>query len=292
MSKTNGGKTAALAAGAPRLDTGRLSSPELALEAVQRSHPGRLRPRNEDATFAFTAESGGEAPLLSFGLYLLADGLGGHRDGHEASRIVTRSVAADLLERLYLPLLHAPAGGGPGATAPVQEVLAEAAEAANRAIYDPDPEQDSATTLTACLLLGRRLYLAHVGDSRAYLWADGQLTQLTSDHTYVHWLVQAGQLSEAQAAQHPQRNTLYRAVGQAEQLELDTYTRMLPPAGKLLLCSDGLWGLAPAEALAQALAADSSLAAQADHLVELALEAGGTDNISLVLAAFKAHSGR
>lgn len=256
------------------------------LQAAHRCHVGSHRSRNEDSTFLFTAESGGEDPLLPFGLYIVADGMGGHHDGHKASKNVSRLVANYVLERIYLPLLEASIAPGSIRQEPILEVMLDAIQAANQRIFSPEPNKDSGTTLTAGLILGQRIYVAHVGDSRAYLLTDGKLTQVTTDHSYVQRLQDAGQLTEEEAAIHPQRNMLYQAVGQGGLLDVDTYTRSLSRDGMLILCSDGLWGLVNDTQLLNVLTSDIPLNSMADELVTLALYAGGHDNVSIVLADY------
>jgi serine/threonine protein phosphatase PrpC len=249
----------------------------------QRCHVGALRSRNEDSCLTFVSETGGQEPLLPFGLFVVADGMGGHHAGHEASRTVSRLVAHHVLDSIYLPLLQDPAAGS---REPIHEVMLRAVQTANMSIFSPDPEKESGTTVTAALILGRRLYLVHVGDSRAYLYSEEKLEQVTTDHSYVRRLQEAGQLTPEEAASHPQRNVLYRAVGQGDELEIDTFTRSLPKAGKLILCSDGLWGLVPEPMMQEVLDRDISPQEKVDILVNMALQAGGHDNITGVLVDF------
>ena len=256
------------------------------LKAVQKCHIGNVRSRNEDSTYIFTAETGGQDPLIPFGLYIVADGMGGHHAGHEASKGVSRLVAQHVLERIYFPLLKNSIGDNSSHQEPVSEVILDAVQIANQHIHSPDPGKDSGTTLTAALVFGRRLYVAHVGDSRAYLLDDGEFKQITTDHSYVRRLQDAGQLTDEEAAIHPQRNMLYRAVGQGGKLDIDTFTQSLPNQGKIFLCSDGLWGLVDDQILRDVIQQDVSLGAMADVLVDLALQAGGHDNISAVLVDF------
>jgi protein phosphatase len=220
--------------------------------------------------------------MLPFCLAIVADGMGGHKDGHEASRKTARIVARRVMEGVYLPLLSGENAG----TTPVHEILTEAVKEANSTIHNPDPEKDMGTTLTAALILGKRVYLAHVGDSHAYLLHDGNLELLTTDHSYVQRLMDAGQLTPEEAAVHPQRNVLYRAVGQGGDLEVDTYTRSLPREGKLLLCSDGLWGFVSQEQIVATLDNGKSLSEQAEFLVEQALARGSNDNVTAVIVAY------
>lgn len=257
-----------------------------ALKAVQLCHIGNVRSRNEDSSYIFTMESGGQEPLIPFGLYIVADGMGGHHNGHQASKYVSRLVAEHVLDRIYVPLLKNSIEDNGKPPEPVSEVILNAVQLANQHIHSPDPGKDSGTTLTAALVFGRRLYIAHVGDSRAYLLTNDEMKKVTTDHSYVQRLQDAGQLTEDEAAVHPQRNMLYRAVGQGGMLEVETFTRSLPKKGKLFLCSDGLWGLISDSSIRDVLQQDAPLGAKADTLVKLALEAGGYDNITVVLVEF------
>lgn len=257
-----------------------------ALNAVQLCHIGNVRSRNEDSSYIFTTESGGQQPLIPFGLYIVADGMGGHHNGHEASKGVSRLVAEYVLDRIYVPLLKNSIEDNSKPPEPVSEVILDAVQLANQHIHNPDPGKDSGTTLTAALVFGRRLYVAHVGDSRAYLLTNGDMQKVTTDHSYVQRLQDAGQLTEDEAAVHPQRNMLYRAVGQGGMLEVETFTRSLPKQGKLFLCSDGLWGLVSDSSIRDVLQQDAPLGVKAETLVKLALEAGGYDNITVVLVDF------
>jgi len=258
----------------------------LGLRAVQSCHIGNVRSRNEDSSYIFTAESGGQEPLIPFGLYIVADGMGGHHDGHEASKGVSTLVAQNVLERIYLPLLKNRTDDNGQPPEPVSEVILDAVQLANQHIHSPEPGKDSGTTLTAALVFGRRLYVVHVGDSRAYLLVGGELKQITVDHSYVRRLIDAGQITEEEAAVHPQRNMLYRAVGQGGDLDIDTFTQSLPRNGKLFICSDGLWGLIPGPVISDVLQQDVPLNVMTETLVQLALEAGGHDNITGVLVEF------
>lgn len=256
------------------------------LQAAQYSHIGNIRSRNEDSTQIFTAGSGGQEPLVPFGFYLLADGMGGHYAGHEASKYVARHVAKQVLERIYIPLLKTSIESNGAPPEPVREVMLDAVQHANRHIHNPKPDKGGGTTLTAALVFGRRLYLTHVGDSRAYLLVNDKLEIITDDHSYVHRLQATGQITEEEAAVHPQRNMLYRAVGQGGNLEVDTFTSTLPEKGKLMLCSDGLWGLVPDDIIAHVLSQKLPLESLAEQLIGLGLRAGGHDNISTIIVEF------
>ena len=166
---------------------------EPAIQAAIRCHVGGRRERNEDSCFSFVSEIGGHFKMQPFGLFVVADGMGGHSDGHIASKIASRTAAHHIINRLYLPLLE---DNEKVMQTPIQEVLETAVQLSNKAVYDYDPEMDSGTTLTIALLLGRRLHVAHVGDSRLYMYANDKLERVTSDHSLVQRLQDVGQLTE------------------------------------------------------------------------------------------------
>jgi protein phosphatase len=219
---------------------------------------------------------------MPFGLYIVADGMGGHTNGHVASKTASRVAARYILERIYLPLLHD--DGGLNQT-PIQEVLVNAVQAANTAVFQADLDSDSGTTLTIALILGRRLHIAHVGDSRLYLLADNELRPITSDHTLVQRLQDIDQpADDITFAQI--RHVLLRAVGQVEDVEVDTYMRLLPRNGKLLLCTDGLCGPVSDADMQTILGKPVSLERMVDELTDAAMEAGGYDNITAIIVNF------
>lgn len=242
-----------------------------------------VRERNDDSYVAFTAEVGGHFRTQPFGLYIVADGMGGHKNGHIASRIASRVAAHHILTRIYLPLLE---NVGPPTQVPIQEVLIDAVQTANTAVYQNDLEGNSGTTLTVALLLGQRLHVAHVGDSRLYLLADGKFQVVTSDHSLVQRLQDVGQLTAEEATSYPYRHVLIRAVGQDEEVEIDTYLRLLPKEGKLMLCSDGLCGEVPDEELHRIVAQEVEPEVIADELYEAAVAANSTDNVTAVVVEF------
>ncbi|MCA9942613.1 MAG: serine/threonine-protein phosphatase, partial [Anaerolineales bacterium] len=188
-----------------------------------------------------------------------------------------------ILSKIYMPLLQTV---GPPTQVPIQEVLLDAVQAANTAVFEDDPEVDSGTTLTIALVLGRRLHVAHVGDSRLYLLANDKLEQISMDHSLVQRLQDVGTLTAEEATMYRYRNVLLRAVGQGEEVEVDTYMRLLPRQGKLLLCSDGLCGFVPDETIKQVMEQDASLPQIVDELYETALAAHSNDNVTAVVVDF------
>jgi PPM family protein phosphatase len=259
------------------------SSENPQLLAAHVTHLGAFRERNEDSCLILSAQLGGHFQQLPLGLYMVADGMGGHRNGHEASNLAIRVAARHITNRIYLPMLQI--ASGPLQT-PVQEVLVQAVEAANEAIFDPDPELDGGTTLTIALIIGRRLHVAHVGDSRAYLLRDDQLEMITDDHSLVRRMQEVGQLSDDDETLYNIRHVLLRAVGQGDELEVDTYTLRLPSRGRLLLCSDGLSGMITDAEIEEILRQEKPPAQTAASLFQAAMVAGGHDNITAVVVDF------
>lgn len=256
---------------------------EPVLRSAKRCHVGAVRERNEDSCLVFTSEAGGHFALMPFGLYIVADGMGGHANGHVASKMASRIAAHTIISGIYLPLLQEE---GSSHQPPIQEVMKDGVKAANTAIYNWEIESDSGTTLTIALIFGRRLYIAHVGDSRLYLFADSKLESVSTDHSLVQRLQEVGQLTAEEAHYHQYRNVLLRSVGQTEEVEVDTYMRRLPKSGRLLLCSDGLSTMVSDTTIQEIMEGDKPVDETADELLKAALDAGGYDNITIVLADF------
>lgn len=242
---------------------------------------GRVRSHNEDTALVITAAHDGDGALPEVGLFVLADGMGGHQSGEVASSLAARAVAHYITREFYLPALI---GQEPDTNQPaLRDVLIDAVRAANEIVAERVP--GGGTTLTCALVLDLRAYIAHVGDSRAYIVAtDEKLDQITHDHSLVDRLVELGQLTPDEAAIHPQKNVLYRAVGQGGDLEVDTYMRTISEGERLLLCSDGLWGIVEEAKMAKIVTSSSSLQAACENLVVAANQAGGRDNITVILA--------
>jgi PPM family protein phosphatase len=220
---------------------------------------GRVRDGNEDAYLVDDA----------MGLVAVADGMGGHRAGEVAS--------ATALEALRAAIT----GGRP---------LRESMEAANEAVFNKSLTDTSlrgmGTTLTAATqVTGGTVLVGHVGDSRAYLLHDGELHQVTVDHSLVEELVREGRLTADEAAVHPQRSIITRALGVDESVEVDVYAVELVPGDRLLLCSDGLTGMVQAETIAATLRREDDPTRAAAQLIDAANSAGGEDNITVVVVA-------
>ena len=253
------------------------------IRTVSICHVGAVRERNDDSCLVFESQVGGHFKMMPFGLYIVADGMGGHANGHMASKVASRVASHEIVENIYLPLLQDTDGGSP---TPIQEVLVNAGQKANTAVYEIDIESDSGTTLTGVLLLGRRLYALHVGDSRAYIYTNGELEQITTDHSLVQRLQEVGQLTEEEAAFYQYRHVLLRAVGQADAVDVDTYMRRLPKNGRLLLCSDGLCSMITDSDIHAIMAKEEGLDDTVEELFTAAIAAGGHDNVTIILVDF------
>jgi protein phosphatase len=255
----------------------------LRLSVAARTDQGRVRKINQDSVYtgSIALVGGGQAYLC-----LVADGMGGAKAGEHASRVAAEVTRAQLQQD---------AGKRqPPDDASWQRMLREAAGIANRRVYE-ESRSDAArdgmgTTLTIALIVGDRMHLASIGDSRAYLFnlagvtEDGALSaQLTSDHSLVARLVDIGQITPEQARIHPQRNILYRSLGTDPSVTVDTRSEHLEPGDVVLLCSDGLFNHVTDEEIAQIVLQQANPERAADRLVALANERGGRDNISVVI---------
>jgi PPM family protein phosphatase len=233
----------------------------LALRYSARSDVGLLREINEDSGYA--------GPRL----LVIADGVGGHAAGEVAS-----SVAVGVLATLD--------EDSPGGD--LLDRLSTAVHTANTHLRDMvggDPDlAGMGTTVTAMLRAGSRFGLVHVGDSRGYLLRDGQLQQITRDHTFVQSLLDEGRITAEEADHHPQRNVITNALDGREDVELDLSIRETRVGDRYLLCSDGLSGVVSEETIRDTLADEASTDLAVERLVELALKGGGPDNITAIVA--------
>ena len=216
---------------------------------------GRVRQGNEDCFLAVSP------------LFAVADGMGGHRGGEVASHL-----ALDTVEAMHLR--------GEG-------TLADQVREANRVVFARSSEDlkvaGMGTTLTAALIDGDGLHLAHVGDSRAYLLRAGSLRQLTDDHTLVNRMVKAGEITREEAAVHPHRNVVTRALGTEPEIPVDEQSVALLEGDRILLCSDGLTGMVTEDQIQAIMESADDPQQAADRLIRAANRAGGIDNTTAVV---------
>jgi len=241
---------------------------------------GKQRELNEDSLLAITSTMAGNSGNLPFGLYIIADGMGGHQFGEVASNAAIRTVAGYVLRKFHSYLFQIKTDTMDES---FQEIMLAAVSEAQRAIQREAP--GSGTTLTAALVLGQQITVAHVGDSRAYfVYPDGRIEAITRDHSLVKRLEELGHISPEEAENYPHRNVLYRALGQGEILEPDIFTVAFPQPACLMICSDGLWGVVSEQDLVRSINEAPNLQRACQNLVTAANTAGGPDNISVVLA--------
>lgn len=258
-------------------DTFKIVPPQLIVGCGQSI--GLQRDHNEDSMFSFSTTMVTDSRQISFGLFIIADGMGGHQHGEIASGIAVRAMASLVLRKTFMSLISV-RGETPDES--LQEILQEGIMEAHRAIMKD--AVGGGTTLTAALIFGEQLMIAHVGDSRAYaVYTDGSLRPLTRDHSLVKRLEELGQITSAEAAIHPQRNVLYRALGQGEPFDPDINSFPLPQGGYLLICSDGLWGLVPERELIDIIIETTAPEIACHKMVGVANANGGPDNISVIL---------
>jgi protein phosphatase len=249
------------------------------LVAASGQSVGKQRELNEDSLLALTATLAGNSGSLPFGIYIVADGMGGHQFGEVASNAAIRIVAGHIV-RKFQPYLFSVKPSPPDES--LQEIMQTSVREAQKIIQNEAPS--SGTTLTAALVLGQQVTIAHVGDSRAYhIYPDGRAEVITRDHSLVKRLEELGHISPAEAENYPHRNVLYRALGQGEILEADVFTLSFPQTGYLMLCSDGLWGVVADQDISKIIREAPSLQRACQNLVEAANTAGGPDNISVII---------
>lgn len=242
------------------------------LEGASLSHIGQVRQRNEDAV-GFLNPEDPKVRKARGSLFIVADGMGGHRGGEIASQMAVEAVTSTY---------YASKEDNPSAA------LAEALRQANRAIVEKARSDVTlfgmGTTCTALVVRRDEAFIGHVGDSRAYLLRDGALRRLTEDHSLVGEMMRQGILSDEEARTHPRRNVITRSIGTHEDLEIDGLSAPLPiqEGDTFLLCSDGLTALV-AEAHLQAVLSSKSPRAACDSLVDIANENGGKDNITVLV---------
>ena len=247
-----------------------MNSQKSKIEVGARSETGYVRNENQDRM------SRTEVPLGQ--LYVVADGMGGHKGG---------AIAAELTVKGLVELI-----GVEPASAPVEKVIREAFKKVNQTVYQKAHSNDPATEKmgsTAVLLLisGNVARLAHVGDSRAYRYRNRQLRQLTTDHTIVQKMVEAGMLKPEEAASHPDASVLERAIGSKSSVEVDISDELSIQSGDaFLLCSDGLSGYVTDAEIETLLRSPTAVQQVTEELIELALEKGGEDNITVQLVQY------
>lgn len=239
------------------------------MRMVSRTDVGRIRVVNEDRAYVKQMSNG-------YALAILADGMGGHQAGDVAAQMTIDIIGQEMQT---LP-----------SSATIEERkkhLLSAVLSANEQIYQISYEREQykgmGTTVITALASTSEMIIAHIGDSRAYKLHKDTLIQLTEDHSLVNELVKTGQITPEEASHHPRRNVVIRALGTDPNVEIDLIEVVLEPNDLFVLCSDGLSNLVESDLMAQIIQQSPDLETAAEQLVIQALQAGGDDNITVVL---------
>ena len=236
------------------------------LTVAARTDVGMIRSGNEDSFFAHATRERG--------IFIVADGMGGHAAGEVASEMTVQIISRELHDLK-------------DADAPAEERVSDSIRLANRAVYErtiqESDKQGMGTTASVLIVSGTRYLIGQVGDSRIYLLRDGALKQLTKDHSYVQEQVDAGLLTPEQARYHPYSNVITRCVGASDAVEPDTYSGDLKPGDTFLVASDGLTGMVDDRRLQQLLLSRASAGRVVDALIAEANYRGGLDNITAIV---------
>ena len=240
---------------------------------------GMQRDHNEDTLFTLSSVVSDGVHDLALGICIVADGMGGHKNGAIASGVGTRVVASHLVKKVYshfLEFKQEPFNDS------IQEIMGKAMNETHKAVLQYAP--GGGTTFTCVLIIGEQVTIGHIGDSRAYfIHPDGRFQKVTKDHSLVQRMVELEEITEEQAQVHPQRNVLLKAIGQTESIYPDIQTHPLPKNGHILLCSDGLWGVVPESEIQAIIKSQENPTLACHQMVESANNHGGPDNISVIL---------
>ncbi|MCC5911974.1 MAG: Stp1/IreP family PP2C-type Ser/Thr phosphatase [Clostridiaceae bacterium] len=239
------------------------------MKAAAITDVGRVRELNEDNYFIYEEE---------IKLYIVADGMGGHKSGEVASFIAIDVIKSHIIKYL----------DDEREEIAVKGILFEAFNRANEAILNKSIEDSTCegmgTTVTLVLIIEDKMYIAHVGDSRAYLIRENEITQITEDHSLVAELVKNGSITEREAMRHPQKNIITRALGNSSDVKLDLCTIQLCKEDILILCTDGLSNFVDNYEFKKVLSETEDIMEACNILVTLANERGGHDNITVLIA--------
>ncbi len=232
---------------------------------------GKQRENNEDCCIARQV---GEYTVL-----ILADGMGGHKGGETASSKAVETVFSYLHKKLKKNLI----------AGQIMMMLSDALEKANNEIYTLSQKDENlggmGTTAEVCIISKDTAYIAHIGDSRVYkVMPHGEIKRLTKDHSLVEYMVETGSITREEAELHPQKNVIMRALGVSPEINADIFHEKLDKGDRLLLCSDGLSNMIDEETIASVLKCALSPQEGAQKLVALANEAGGADNITVIIS--------
>ncbi|MEI2692337.1 MAG: protein phosphatase 2C domain-containing protein [Anaerolineae bacterium] len=254
------------------------------LQVGQASDTGKVRELDEDSIFSLVLSGIYESQIeTTVGLFLVADGIGGQEGGEVASKLAAQTIAQQVLQRIIWPILQ----GETVLAETVQEELRQAVLVANRQVYELRWERGNnmGATLTMALLINGQAIIGNVGDSRTYVWGPGGLVQVTEDHSLIAALIAAGEEPPEAIYTHPQRNLITRGLGDSPHVEVDLFSLELEPGFRLILCCDGVWEMIRNQGIEDIMLQEDHPQRAADKVVEWSNNAGGEDNISVVVVA-------
>lgn len=265
---------------------------QITLTAAARSDPGQTHRLNQDSVLALLRPP---QETSTAGLFVVADGMGGHQAGEVASMLAVETMREQLAWLLQPAdgaatiLSDAAAVTDEEAAMQLARRLESAVTEANRRIFNYAQENPAhagnlGTTLTGLLIVDNLAAIANVGDSRTYVCRNSTLVQITDDHSYIASLVRQGQIDPEDVYTHPRRNVITRSLGNSERVAVDTWVMAVEPGDRFLLCSDGLWEMVQGtDALASFVTRDEAPASIVTALIDAANAAGGRDNIGAVV---------
>ncbi len=262
-----------------RSDNRFLSKPIMHFHYAGLTNTGLIRDHNEDA-YKLPEDTDASTLSKKGHLYVLADGMGGHQKGEVASAVTIETVNSQ-----YYTIIEPLTGDNIEET--IIDALAQAIQNANREVMDVT--EGGGTTVVAAVLYGDTMVTMNVGDSRAYLLRDNELSLISRDHSLVSRLVEMGKITEEEALTHPRRNVLYQALGQGTDVEIHVSSQKLQINDVLILCSDGLWGEVGEPVIKNVLNQAASPLSAAEELIEMANASGGSDNITAIIIQVSDH---
>jgi len=242
------------------------------VEVGFKSDKGLKRKNNEDASFVIPEEN----------IFMIADGVGGHNSGEIASRTTISKIVEYIRNNALRKDLDA---------ADIEDYFAKCIEKVNKNVYDLSMRQPEnmgmATTVTIAYIDGNDAYITNVGDSRAYLYREGALTQITEDHTYVNALIRKGLITKEEAQFHEKKNIITKAIGGEALASPDFFRVSIAPGDVIILCTDGLHGEIGDEVICKIVDAGASMTDTCSNLVNKANQCGGRDNITVICLKIK-----
>ena len=250
------------------------SSPQKARKVGMLTDVGQVRTVDEDSILVADLSFGVNSKSSNFHLLVVADGMGGHAKGEEASKIALSAISRSVISELVNDT-------------PFTKLLEQGIQNANQDILDyttRNPESSGMGTTSVCAIVeGNAVHLANVGDSRAYVISDDEIRRVTKDHSFVQSLVDQGEITEAESREHPQKNVITKAVGIGTSIEVDTMRLTLDSDESLLLCCDGVIAHLPDDDIHKIIRDSPDPQTACQEIVDMANERGGSDNISLII---------